>query len=119
MKWIPTKIHGALDYITAAGLWALPQVLGWDDTLTQRVRAAAVGTALYSIVTQYEWGVGPLTVLPMRGHLAADGASGVLFCAAPLLVPRESQAVKQILVGIGIFELLVTLSSQSTPAGGK
>ena len=37
MKAIPTKIHGVLDYVTAAGLFLLPRLLGWDETVTRRV----------------------------------------------------------------------------------
>ncbi len=117
MKLIPTKTHGALDYLTVGTLLVLPRLLGWDETVTKRVRLAAIGTALYSVVTKYEWGVGPLKVLPMAGHLACDGASGLLFCAAPLLLPEEPAPVKNVLVGLGLFELFVTLNSQPTPEG--
>ena len=114
-KPIPTKVHGVLDYVTAGMLWALPALLGWDETLTRRVRLAAVGTVLYSAVTRYEWGFGPLKILPMAAHLALDGASGALFCAGPLLVSEEPSPVKNLLVGIGVFELLVTFNSQTQP----
>jgi hypothetical protein len=118
MKLIPTKVHGLLDYLTAGTLYALPSWLGWDPTLTKRVRIAALGTLLYSLVTQYEWGLKPLKVLPMRGHLALDAASGTLFCAAPWLVSQEPQGVKNLLVGIGLFELFVTANTQPDPARG-
>ena len=118
MKLIPTRVHGVLDYLSAGTLFVLPGLLRWDATVTRRVKLAAVGTLLYSLVTRYEWGVGPLRVLPMRGHLACDGTSGALFCAAPLLLPDEPPAVKNWLVGVGVFELLVTLNSQSEPKTG-
>lgn len=116
MKIIPTKIHGMLDYITAGALFILPTVLDWDDRVKTRVRVAAVGTLLYSLVTRYEWGLTPVKVLPMAGHLACDGASGALFCAAPMLLPDQPARVKNTLVGIGLFELLVTLMTQTQPA---
>ncbi len=119
MKPIPTKVHGALDYATAALLLALPRLLHWDKTLTRRVQIAAVGTALYSAVTRYEWGVPAVKLLPMPGHLALDAASGALFCAAPLLLPDEPPPTQALLVGIGLFELLVTSLSQSQPANGE
>lgn len=115
MKLIPTRIHGILDYLSTGTLFVLPGLLGWDETVTRRVRLVAVGTLLYSLVTRYEWGVKPLAVLPMPGHLALDGASGALFCAVPWLLPDEAPAVKNTLIGIGVFELLVTLNSQSKP----
>lgn len=115
MKLIPTRIHGVLDYVTAAKLFVLPTLFGWDDQVAKRVRLAAVGTLLYSLATRYELGLKPVAVLPMPGHLALDGASGLLFCAAPWLLPDEPPAVKNILVAIGVFELFVTLNSQTQP----
>ena len=115
MKLIPTRIHGILDYVTAATLFVLPNLLHWDAKVTARVRIAAAGTLLYSLVTRYELGLKPVAVLPMPGHLALDGTSGLLFCAAPLLLPDEPKAVKTILVGLGVFELLVTANSQTQP----
>lgn len=112
---ISTKTHGLLDYGTAVLLFVLPSLLRWDRDLSQRVRLAAVGTALYSLMTRYEWGWEPVKVLPMRGHLVLDGASGALFCAGPLLVPRQPIAVKAVLVGLGLFELGVTALTQPTP----
>lgn len=119
MKLIPTRIHGVLDYVTASKLFVLPTLLGWDAKVASRVRTAAAGTLLYSLVTRYELGLKPVAVLPMPAHLALDGASGVLFCAAPWLLPDEPRAVKTILVAIGVFELLVTLNSQTQPTGDQ
>ena len=104
-----------MDYVTAGTLLVLPSLLGWDKTLSRRVRIAAIGTALYSLVTRYELGLGPLKVLPMRGHLGLDGASGALFCAAPWLLPDAAPATKNLLVALGVFELLVTANSQAEP----
>ncbi len=115
MKLIPIRGHGVLDYLTAATLFVLPKMLGWDDKVSSRVRVAAVGTLLYSLVTRYELGLKPIAFLPVPGHLALDGTSGVLFCAAPLLLPDEPRAVKNILGAIGIFELLITLNTQTQP----
>ena len=118
MKLIPTRVHGVLDYLSAGTLFVLPGLLGWDETVTRRVQLAAVGTLLYSLVTKYEWGLGPVKVLPMPAHLAFDGGSGALFCAAPWLLPDEPPQVKNVLVGVGLFELLVTLNSQTQTQEG-
>ncbi|MBV9849205.1 MAG: hypothetical protein JO250_05905 [Armatimonadetes bacterium] len=118
MKLISTRMHGLLDYLTAVKLYALPGLLGWDEKATGWMRSAAAATLLYSLVTEYEWGFGPLKVLPMRVHLALDGVSGALFCAAPWLLPEEPTDVKSLLAAVGIFELLVTLNSQTEPQTG-
>ncbi len=69
MKRIPTKVHGLLDYVFAGTVLALPGLLGWDESVMRRVKTAAIGTLLYSLVTKYEWGLGPVKILPMTAHL--------------------------------------------------
>jgi hypothetical protein len=51
----------------------------------------------------------------MRAHLALDTLSAALFCSAPLLFPNEKARVGASLASIGLFELAVTLLSQSRP----
>jgi hypothetical protein len=110
MALISTKMHGALDYLTAGTLVALPRMLGWDKSVTSVMTNAAIGTVAYSLLTRYELGL--VKVLPMKGHLALDAMSGALFCGAPLLFPDEGTDVKGLLVGLGIFELVVTALTQ-------
>jgi hypothetical protein len=114
MKIIPTKVHGVLDYLTSGALLALPRLLGWSPSVTRMMTGAALGTVGYSGLTNYELGI--LGLLPMPAHLVLDTLNGALFCAGPLLFPDEDASVRGSLVGIGLFELAVTLLSQSQPA---
>jgi hypothetical protein len=106
MALISTKVHGVLDYTTGATLLALPRILGLSDTVRTLLTAAALGTAVYSVVTRYELGL--IKLLPMKAHLVMDAMSGLAFCGAPLLLPDEDDETKALLVGIGVFELAVT-----------
>lgn len=114
MKPISTRLHGLLDYSTAAALIALPRLLNWPSGPTQLLTASAVATLGYSLVTDYERGI--VRLLPMRGHLALDALSGLTLLAAPfLLLQDEDVSVQTLVAGIGLFELTVTLLSESTP----
>lgn len=85
MRVISTKAHGVIDYATAAGLLAAPDLLGiGDEPVAARVlRAAGAAAAAYSLLTDYELGLA--RVIPMPAHLMMDAASGALLAASPWL----------------------------------
>jgi hypothetical protein len=68
------------------------------------VAAAGLGTAAYSLMTRYEWGVGD-GPLSMREHLALDGLQGAAFCLAAALLEDEPREVRLALAGYGLFAL--------------
>jgi len=117
MKPITTKAHGALDYTTAATLLALPRV--WQP-LTRSPRAQTILTAmgvmtlLYSLFTRYE--LGAVKKLPMPLHLKLDLMSGAGLAALPFILSDEESSVKNLFLGLGIFELVATLLSQDKPS---
>ena len=111
LRFISTKTHGVLDYLTAGTLLTLPRALGWSPSVTNLLTGAAAGTLVYSLLTRYEFGV--MRVLPMTAHLTLDAMSGALLCAAPALLPEEDAAVSAALVGIGAFELGAALASKT------
>jgi hypothetical protein len=117
MKIISTRMHGVLDYLTAGALLALPRALGWPPGVTRMMTGAAVSTIGYSALTSYELGL--LKLLPMPAHLALDTLSAALFCAGPLLFPEQESGVRRALVGIGLFELSVTLLTDPRPSWSK
>jgi hypothetical protein len=85
MRWIPTRVHGALDYLWGALLLATPWLLGFAQggPETWIAVALAVGAIVYSLVTDYELGVA--RVISMRGHLLLDFLGGLLLAASPWL----------------------------------
>jgi hypothetical protein len=113
-KLFSTKTHGVLDYLTAGQLLIMPRMLGWSAGVTMLLNSLALSTLGYSLLTRYE--LGPFNVLPMKAHLALDGMSGALLCAAPLLFPKESTGVKAALVGLGLFEITAALTTETEPS---
>lgn len=110
MRIISTKLHGVLDYLTVATLLALPPLLNWETSLQRLLIGAAIFVLLYSLVTRYELSLAK--VLPMTGHLGLDVLSGLLLLAAPFLLGTAADIARPVLMGIGLFELLVALLTQ-------
>jgi hypothetical protein len=80
---IPTKVHAALDYVTAPTLALAPELFRLNGGRASAVapRVAGVGAGVYSALTDYE--LGARKVIPMRVHLFLDALSGVALAAAP------------------------------------
>ena len=114
MRFIPTRVHGVLDYLTAGVLIAAPSMLGLrkNGMQTWLPVAVGVGTIGYSLLTDYELGL--LKIIPMPAHLALDAANGALLAAAPWLF-GFAEEVSAPHLGLGLFEMAVTACSQSTP----
>ena len=73
MKFLPTKIHGLLDYIVGAALIAAPTLFRFREVGGAAVIIPTViGIVLiaYSFFTDYEWGV--VKKIPMGYHLLVD-----------------------------------------------
>ena len=115
MRFIPTRIHGVLDYLTAGVLIAAPLMLDFrkGDARTWLPVSLGVGTIVYSLLTDYELGL--VKVIPMPVHLALDAANGALLSSSPWLF-GFSDEVSAPHLGIGLFELGAAAFSQTTPA---
>jgi hypothetical protein len=83
MRFIPTRVHGLLDYLTAGVLIAAPSLLNFRQHGMQRWLPVGlgVGTIGYSLLTDYELGL--FKIIPMPMHLALDAANGALLAASP------------------------------------
>ncbi len=115
MRFIPTRVHGVLDYVTAGVLIAAPSLLGFrkNGMQTWLPIALGVGTIGYSVLTDYELGL--FKIIPMPMHLALDAANGALLAASPWLF-GFAEEISAPHLGLGLFEIVVTASSQATPA---
>ena len=111
---VPTKLHGAIDYLAAATLVAAPRALGWDRRVVSALDALAGATVAYSLLTDYELGV--VRALPMTAHLAIDGVNAATTLALPLLLGVRDRGVAATLAGFAVFEAAITLASQTEPS---
>ena len=113
MKLFSTRTHGFLDYASVVLLLALPRAAGWSRPVTNLLTASALVTLAYSLVTRYELGV--IKLLPMPAHLALDGASGAALSLAAALYNEEPNAVRASLLGLGLFEVTASLTTETQP----
>jgi len=116
MKLFSTRTHGVLDYSSVVLLLALPRALGWSRPVTSLLTGSALATLLYSLTTRYE--LGPIKLLPMPAHLALDRTSGLALCAAAGLMADEPGGVRAALLGLGLFEVTASLTTETQPRGG-
>jgi hypothetical protein len=113
MKLFSPEAHGVLDYVTAAGLLALPELLDLPDesqTASTILRASGLGILSQALITDYRLGVTKL--LPFRVHLGNDYILSLAMAASPFLLGfRRQNRSKTWLphVAIGLYAFVTTL----------
>lgn len=114
LRVIPTRLHGAIDYLVSVLVLALPFMAGEQGGL--RWVFAAVGCAgiIYSLITDYEWGV--VRLLPMPWHLALDGVFGVAMLALGILLWLSLLGVISAVIGIAALILAAITELRPRPA---
>jgi hypothetical protein len=85
MRFLPSRIHGVIDYLWGIALLATPWLFGFSEVAAATWLAVifGIGAILYSVVTDYELGV--FRILPMNLHLGLDGLGGAFLAASPWL----------------------------------
>ena len=115
---ISTRIHGLLDYSVGLFFVFVPWIFGFARGGPETLIFVILGLSalLYSLVTNYEWGL--FKMLPMRGHLALDCLGGVLLAASPWLLGFADRVYVPHLF-FGLFEIAVAAMTEKIPVGRK
>ena len=120
IRFLPTSVHGVLDYIVGIVLIAAPWIfqfayVGGAAVIVPIVLGIAL--ILYSLVTRYEWGIPGIKFLPMPYHLAIDFVAAVFLAASPWIFGFASKPLNAWLphLVVGIAVVLVVLVSQTHP----
>jgi SPW repeat len=121
IRILPTRIHGALDYLVGIALILAPTIFGFSAMGGAEVwipRALGVVLIVYSVFTNYEWGV--IKVLDMRYHLVVDLLAALFLAASPFLFGFSGETSSHWLphVVVGVVVVLVVLVSQTAPGYG-
>lgn len=114
MRFIPTRIHGILDYLMGAVLIAAPWILdfneGGAETWVPVILGA--GVIMYSLFTDYE--LGAVRKLPMSTHLMLDLIGGAFLAISPWLFGFSDLVYLPHLI-LGIAEIGAALFTQREP----
>lgn len=114
MRFIPTKVHGYLDYIVGLLLIAAPWLFdfanGGAETWVPVILGA--GAIVYSLMTDYELGMSRSISMPT--HLTLDLLSGIILAASPWLFGFADEVYGPHLI-LGLFEIGASLMTKRTP----
>ncbi|MEO7350141.1 MAG: hypothetical protein ABIW32_09850 [Terrimesophilobacter sp.] len=118
MRFIPTKVHGVLDYLVAIALILAPWIFGFANIGGPAVIipvVLGVGLIVYSLFTRYELGAFKLIAMPI--HLVFDIAASLFLIASPFIFGFINEApnawVPHIVVGVAV--IIVVAFSQPAP----
>ncbi|HYK45594.1 MAG TPA: SPW repeat protein [Parafilimonas sp.] len=113
MRFIPTKVHGVMDYLYALVLLFIPNIFHFSSndapTYVMDVVSSAVFT--YSLFTKYELGL--FKNIPMHVHLILDLVFGVLLAASPWIFGFADDVYKPHLF-FGLFAIAAASFSKVT-----
>ncbi|MDQ3656314.1 MAG: SPW repeat protein [Chloroflexota bacterium] len=114
MRFIPTRIHGFLDYGMGLLLIVAPWLFGFADggAETWIPVILGIGAIGYSLLTDYELGVA--RTIPMATHLMLDIASGIVLAVSPWIFGFAGDVWAPHLI-LGLLEIGAGLTTRTTP----
>ena len=114
MRFIPTRVHGVLDYLVSALLIAAPWLFGFAHGGAETWVPVILGVAgiVYSLFTDYEMGL--VRRISMPAHLALDAGNGAILTLSPWLFGFADLVMWPHAI-LGILELGVVLMSRTAP----
>jgi hypothetical protein len=114
MRFIPTRVHGILDYLVGVLLIFAPRIFGFQNGGPEDRIPVILGviTLIYSLLTRYELGL--FKVIPFKGHLTLDFLSGVFLAISPWAFGFSERVWVPHLV-VGLLEIGAAMMSQRTP----
>ena len=112
MRFVPTRVHGVVDWIMAPLLIALPWLFGFARGGVETWVPVALGVAglIVTFFTDHEYGI--VRKIPMIGHLWVDGVSGLLLATSPWLFGFSDIVWIPHLV-LGLAELIASLVTKT------
>lgn len=116
MRFLPTRVHGVIDYLWGIALIAIPFVAGFAEAPFAKWIAIVFGAGAiaYSLVTDYE--VGLVRLVPVPIHLGLDIVAGLALALAPWLIAAPDRA-RWTFVAFGLFAVVAGLVTRRAPAG--
>ena len=121
LRFIPTNVHGAIDYVVGPALVLAPTFLRLRRRSPEGITARAVGgvEAFYSNLTDYEMSM--KNVVPMKVHLALDAVGGTTLALVPQLTGARRRGKKHWLphLALGALEIGMAAFTKTEPPKTK
>jgi SPW repeat len=114
MRFIPTRVHGVVDYAMGLLLIVAPWLFGFAawGAETWVPAILGIGAIGYSFFTDYELGL--IRALPMRTHLILDVGFGVFLAASPWIFGFADLVYLPHLI-LGLVAIAAALTTRTTP----
>jgi hypothetical protein len=114
VRFIPTNVHGVMDYLMGVLLIAAPWLFGFARAGAETWLPAILGAGviLYSFFTNYE--LGAAKSISMPAHLWLDGLGGGLLAVSPWLFGFSDLIVWPHLL-LGLLEVGAALMTRTRP----
>ncbi|WP_159349761.1 SPW repeat domain-containing protein [Roseomonas harenae] len=114
MRFLSTRAHGVIDYLTVILFIAAPWLFGFADGTAAQWVPVAIGVVilLSSVLTDYELSL--TRMIPMPVHLGLDLLAGLLLAASPWLFGFSDRVWMPHLL-LGAFEVIVSLVTRTVP----
>jgi len=118
IRFLPTKVHGVLDYLVGLALIFAPNIFQFADIGGPAVfvpRLLGVVLIAYSLLTRYEWGV--IKVISMPYHLIVDFLAALFLALSPFMFGFNNEEANVWLphVVVGVAVILVVIVSKTHP----
>jgi hypothetical protein len=116
MRFISTKIHAILDFLTAVILIVLPWISGFADGGPAQMVLVSTGILIagMSLLTYHEYGI--YKIVPMEIHLVIDAFIGLFLLMSPWLFGFAHVVLGPHIL-FGILGIGAALFSKVKPAG--
>lgn len=114
MRFIPTKIHGILDYLLAILFIAVPWLFGFygGGVSTNVFVCFGVAIVIYSLFTHYETGI--IRIIPVRIHLMIDILGGLILATSPWVLGFADHVFLPHLI-LGLLSIGAGLTTEKEP----
>jgi hypothetical protein len=114
MRFISTKVHGVMDYISGLIIIASPWAFNFADGTAAQWVPVIVGIVLLlsSVLTNYEAGIVKSVSMPM--HLTLDMIAGIFLIVSPWIFGFADRVMWPHII-FGIFEIGAGLMTKKTP----
>lgn len=118
MSFIPTRVHGLIDYVFGLALIVAPWAGGFAAGRAETWVPVAIGVLVIgqSLVTDYEWSAS--RVIPVPTHLWNDVGSGAFLAVSPWLFGFAG-AVWLPHVVFGLLEVGLAACTERAPGAAR